>query len=84
LHDGAARVQEIADPTAGSLRLEKPETARLTGKGNKARIVPLMTPTIQLLKPCLNENRLDYPNKRRYPSFCKGKLTRARCLIYLG
>jgi site-specific recombinase XerD len=80
LYDSAARVQEITDLTAGSLRLEKPETVRLTGKGNKARVVPLMAPTVQLLKQYLNENRLDCPDKRTYPLFanrCKGKLTRA-------
>jgi site-specific recombinase XerD len=80
LYDSAARVQELADLTVGSLRLEKPETVRLTGKGNKARVVPLMAPTVQLLKQYLNENRLDCPDKRIYPLFtnrCKGKLTRA-------
>ena len=41
LYDTAARVQELADLTAGDIRIETPAMAALTGKGNKTRHVPL-------------------------------------------
>jgi len=42
MYDTGARVQEIIDLNPGSIRLNKPYTIKLVGKGNKARIVPLM------------------------------------------
>ena len=45
MYDSGARVQEIADLVIGDVRLEKPCTVKLTGKGRKTRIVPL---TIQV------------------------------------
>lgn len=41
LYDTGARVQEIADLTTADLRLDKPATATLTGKGGKTRTVPI-------------------------------------------
>lgn len=41
LYDTAARVQEACDLSVGDLRLRKPVSATLTGKGRKTRIVPL-------------------------------------------
>lgn len=50
LYDTGARVQEIIDLTPSMIRFDKPYTIKLIGKGNKARIVPLMDPTMQILK----------------------------------
>jgi site-specific recombinase XerD len=50
LYDTGARVQEAADLLVGDLRLEKPCTARLTGKGRKTRIVPLTMQAAELLR----------------------------------
>ena len=80
LYDSGARVQEIADLVVGDMRLQKPATVRLTGKGNKKRIVPLMEPTVQLLQQYLNENHLLSSDKYYQPVFTnrsKTKLTRA-------
>ena len=41
LYDTGARVQEVCDLSIGDLRLTKPASATLTGKGRKTRIVPL-------------------------------------------
>lgn len=80
LYDSGARVQELADLTAGDIRLHKPETIKLTGKGRKTRIVPLMEPTARLLTHYLNENHLNGKEHGQYPLFSNRigkKLTRA-------
>lgn len=69
LYDTGARVQEIADLTVGSLRLESPAQVSLIGKGRKARSVPLMSPTVQLLKGYMTENRLDAPSTLSHSLF---------------
>ncbi|PLR75243.1 integrase [Bacillus sp. V3-13] len=80
LYDSGARVQELADLTVGDIRLQKPGTISLTGKGRKKRIVPMMEPTAGLLKQYLAENNLDGAPQKQYPLFCNRsgeKLTRA-------
>src|ERR1022692_2098372 len=61
LYDTAARVQELADLTAGDIRLETPAMAALTGKGNKTRHVPLGDNTAALLNAYLAEYCLNRP-----------------------
>jgi len=80
LYDSAARAQELADIKVSDVRIKSPSTLKLTGKGNKSRIVPLMEPMSALLEQYLTENRLITPHKDSYPLFCnrsKDKLTRA-------
>lgn len=80
LYDSAARVQELADIKVSDIRIQSPSTIKLTGKGNKSRIVPLMKPMSALLEQYLVENRLITPYTGSYPLFCnrsKDKLTRA-------
>jgi len=55
LYDSGARVQEIADLTFGNIRDKKPATVMLKGKGNKTRIVPLMSQTLEILLAYMND-----------------------------
>lgn len=80
LYDSAARVQEIADIKVCDVRIKAPSTVKLTGKGNKSRIVPLMKPMAALLEQYLIENQLISHHSGSYPLFCnrsKDKFTRA-------
>lgn len=80
LYDTGARVQELADLTVADVRLEQPATVKLTGKGEKSRIVPLMSHTGEILHAYLSANNLMQTHTRRNPLFCnrsKQKLTRA-------
>ncbi|MGH4120946.1 site-specific integrase [Clostridium sp.] len=80
MYDTAARVQEVIDLTPSMLRFEKPSTIKLIGKGNKARIVPLMDSQVIILKEYMKENQLLVPQANQYPLFYNkshGKLTRA-------
>ncbi len=80
MYDSAARVSEIITLTPSMVRLEKPYTIKLIGKGNKARIVPLMEDDIAILKQYMNNNKLLEPSDNQKPLFYnsrKEKLTRA-------
>jgi integrase/recombinase XerD len=80
MYDSAARVQEIADLTPSSLRLTQPFTIKLVGKGNKARIVPLMEQQVKHLRSYMEKNHLLLQHANGYPLFFnsrKEKLTRA-------
>jgi site-specific recombinase XerD len=80
IYDTGARVQEIIDLTPSSLRLDKPYTIKLIGKGTKARIVPLMEEEVVHLKNYITRNNLLDSNRNLYPLFFnsrKEKLTRA-------
>ena len=80
MYDTGARVQETIDLTPSMLRLNKPPTIKIVGKGNKARLVPMLDAQIEHLKNYLRENRLNEPFANMYPLFFnsrKEKLTRA-------
>ena len=69
LYDTGARVQEIIDLKVHDIRTEHPATVRLTGKGNKTRIVPIMNPTAKLAEIYLEENSMITSDKQTYPLF---------------
>ena len=80
MYDTGARVQETIDLTPSMLRLNKPPTIKIVGKGNKARLVPMLDAQTEHLKNYLKENRLSEPFANMYPLFFnsrKEKLTRA-------
>ncbi len=80
MYDTAARVQEMIDLTPSQVRFDKPCTVKLIGKGQKARIIPMMEPPMHILKSYMEEQRLLEPAKNMYPLFFnnrKEKLTRA-------
>ena len=86
MYDCAARVQEIIDLEPLSLRLNKPFTIKIIGKGNKARIVPLMEEEIEHVHSYMKENGLMEIHRKQEPLFYNSrndKLTRAgvNCIL---
>ena len=80
MYDSGARVQEMADLSVSDVRIDSPATVKITGKGGKTRIVPLMKPTADIVGSYINCFGLSGNGKRSYPLFsnCSGKkLTRA-------
>ena len=80
LYDTGARVQELVDLKVCDINLNDTVTVILTGKGSKSRIVPVMTPTGELLRQYIESVGLSHPSKSRCPLFAnRGKqpLTRA-------
>lgn len=80
LYDSGSRVPEIIDLTPSALRLGNPATIKIIGKGNKARLVPMLDTQVELLKTYLQENQLNEPEANVYPLFFNSrgeKLTRA-------
>jgi site-specific recombinase XerD len=80
MYDSGARVQEVIDLTPSMLRLNKPSTIKIIGKGTKARIVPMLDAQTDHLKNYLKEHRLTESFANMYPLFFnsrKEKLTRA-------
>lgn len=78
--DSGARVQEIIDLTPSMLRLNKPCTINIIGKGNKARLVPMLDAQIEHIKCYLKEHQLNEGFANMHPLFFnsrKEKLTRA-------
>jgi integrase/recombinase XerD len=56
LYDSAARIQEFIDLKIGDLRIIRPATLTITGKGRKTRQVPIMEGTFQLLEQYISMN----------------------------
>lgn len=58
MYDTGARVQEIAGIRISHIRFSAPATIRLTGKGNKTRVVPLLSRTEDILRQYIKEFRI--------------------------
>lgn len=59
LYDSGARVQELTDLELKDIRLTNPAMVTLTGKGRKARHVPLMKDTCKLLDTYIRNFHLE-------------------------
>jgi site-specific recombinase XerD len=87
MYESAARVQELCDLKPSDLRLEKPYTIRLVGKGNKQRIVPLEPRVAVLMTSYLCDNGLSNSESLCKPLFQNRnheKLTRTGISFILG
>jgi site-specific recombinase XerD len=76
LYDSGARVQEIIDLTPSSINLNRPYTVKLSGKGNKSRIVPLMENQIRILTDYMESCKLTEVYTGKYPLFFNGRRER--------
>lgn len=80
MYNTGVRVQEIIDLTPSMLRLDEPATIKIIGKGNKARLIPMLNTQTVHLRNYLKEYRLDNPAAKLHPLFSNSKmekLTRA-------
>jgi integrase/recombinase XerD len=80
MYDIGARVQEMIDLTPSAIHLDKPSTIKITGKGNKTRIVPLLEDQVSILRNYLTEFDLLKHHTRSHPLFFNSRherLTRA-------
>jgi site-specific recombinase XerD len=79
MYECAGRVQEVADLVPARINFGKPTLLRITGKGNKTRLVPLSEQGSRLLKAYMEDNKLLEEKATEYPLFSNGrgdKLTR--------
>lgn len=81
MYDTGCRVQELADLTIESLRIQcKPYSIKIYGKGRKTRIVPLSEHAVEILTKYIDCYHIDTDIGKKNPLFCnssKNKLTRA-------
>lgn len=64
LYGSGARAQELCDLTVNDIRFGKSTTIRLTGKGEKSRVVIIPDRCADLLRSHLHRNRLDERENR--------------------
>ncbi len=80
MYDTGARIQEIADLQVADIQTKAPATIRLTGKGRKTRIIPLMPQTMSIMRKYMGDHGLLDETKGKEPLFSNRmnrKLTRA-------
>jgi len=80
LYDSGARASEVTGIRVGDIRLQKPATIVLHGKGGKDRIVPLSEKTVALLQTYFNKERLpnaENRDKLLFVNHSGSQLTRA-------
>ena len=80
LYDTGARVQELANLIVADVNLNTFATIKLSGKGGKSRIVPIMEQTTSILKLYISEMELNHIHKRNcllFTNRMNAKLTTA-------
>ena len=73
LYESGARVQELIDLTPSRVTFGNPSLLRITGKGNKSRLVPISTQVASLLCAYMTENSLIEPYANEYPLLWSSK-----------
>lgn len=69
LYDSGARVQELINLTASSVRFGEITSVKLFGKGSKIRNVPLSPPQAANLKKYILQNGMDDTSRKNSPLF---------------
>lgn len=69
MYDSGARVQEIADLSVQDVHLVPPYWIKITGKGKKIRIVPLMKEQTEILRNYMIGSKLMLPQNMQHPLF---------------
>lgn len=59
-YDTGARVSEVANLKLKDIRFEAPPIVKITGKGNKTRIVPLLPQIVKYLKEYMRRWKIDF------------------------
>jgi site-specific recombinase XerD len=77
LYDSGARVQELIDLRLRDLRYQSPATIKLSGKGNKARIVPLMPDSARIIIAYIAAFSLSNPEGYLFFNKSHDKLSRS-------
>lgn len=84
LYDTGARVQEVLDLCPADFRLDRLPLVRLTGKGRKLRIVPLLPITATLVRTYLEETHRSPNDLERFLRNARGApLTRSGAAFVL-
>lgn len=84
LYDTGARVQEVLDLCPADFRLDRLPLVRLTGKGRKLRIVPLLPITATLVRTYLEETHRSPSDLERFLRNSRGApLTRSGAAFVL-
>lgn len=85
MYESGCRVQELINLKVGDIVFRSPNTVTLTGKGNKARLIPISTNSADIIKAYLNSasictmthpvfvNRYDKPLSRSGVSYVLDK-----------
>lgn len=79
-YDTGARVSEITNLRFKDLRFEAPSIAKINGKGNKTRIVPLLPQTVKYLKEYMIRRKINLPDAQEQYVFANqlgGQLSRS-------
>jgi len=78
LYDTGARVQELINVTPSDFRFESPAFVRITGKGRKERICPLLPPTARLVGSFIAQQKLTKDDDPCFLNRCGQKLSRQK------
>lgn len=66
MYESGCRVQELIDLRVGDIAFRSPNTVTLTGKGNKARVIPISANVADIIKAYLNSAGI---RNREHPMF---------------